>query len=94
MKSSSRPDPGTWGPELPVLITGTRPEKGRSQMEKYMVVYAVEKQTGAAFFDDITAAEQFRMDTECGMGGYAEVYERQTPTEENDYFDGYEFLYS
>ena len=63
-------------------------------MKKYMVVYSVEGNASSAFFDDMTAAEQFRMDTECGMGGYAEVYERQTPTEENDYFDGYEFLYS
>lgn len=63
-------------------------------MKKYMVVYSVEGHAGAAFFDDMTAAEQFRMDTECGMGGYAEVYERQTPTVENDYCDGYAFLYS
>ena len=63
-------------------------------MKKYMVVYVFEGKQDAAFFDDMNKAESFRMDLSCGLGGLAEVYERQEPTEENDYFDVYQFLYA
>ena len=43
-------------------------------MKKYMVITVVDGEQGAAFFDDQTAAEQYRMNCECGVGGYAQVY--------------------
>ena len=46
-------------------------------MKKYMVVYVFEGKQDAAFFDDMNKAESFRMDLSCGLGGFAEVYERQ-----------------
>lgn len=63
-------------------------------MKKYMVVFVVDGKQDAVFFDDMNKAESFRMDLVCGLGGAAEVYERQEPTEENNYFDGYQFLYA
>ena len=61
-------------------------------MKKYMVVTKIEGSQGACFFDELTKAEQYRMDAECGMGGYAEVYEYKEETEED--CGGYEFIYS
>ena len=62
-------------------------------MPKYMVVTKVDGECGARFFDDPFKAEQYRMDCECGCGGLAEVYERQEPSEENDYMGGYVLAY-
>lgn len=45
-------------------------------MKKYMVVYAMEGEQSAAFLDTYTDAHNFKMDVECGMGGYAEIYKR------------------
>lgn len=76
-------------------------------MKRFMVVYStpdeesvfeegviIKGSSGAAFFDDRGNADQFKMDTECGLGGCAAVYEWKEATVEND-FDGgyYEFLY-
>lgn len=60
-------------------------------MPKYMLVIKDEDGTGTLFFDNLTAAEQSRMDAECGMGAYVEVYERTTT---DDGFECYEFLYA
>ncbi len=47
-------------------------------MKKYMVIYhSDEAKTHAAFFDTWQGAEDFRMNCECGMGWYAETYERK-----------------
>lgn len=73
-------------------------------MKKYMVVYhtpdehslfnpdeVIKGMHGAAFFDHVNEAEQFRMDCECGLGGRAQVYEWKT---EDEYDTGcYEFMY-
>ena len=45
-------------------------------MKKYMVVYTVEGNQGASFADDYTEARNKKMDIECGLGGYAEIYTR------------------
>ena len=46
-------------------------------MKKYMVVYKTDEgETCAEFFEEWNAAERCRMGCECGMGWYAEVYER------------------
>lgn len=45
-------------------------------MKRFMVVYHTDGKDAAAFFDDRSAAAQFKMNVECGVGGYAEVYKR------------------
>lgn len=61
-------------------------------MKKYMVVTMIEGKQSAAFFDDRDKMESYRMAACCGMGGEAEVYLYQEPTENE--CGGYEFLYS
>ena len=41
-----------------------------------MLVFVVEGEQDAFFSDSLEVVEQSKMDIECGMGGYAEVYER------------------
>ena len=60
-------------------------------MPKYMVITKGDGEVWAAFFDSITEAEDYKMDGECGMGFYAEVYERMTDKDGAEY---YEFMYS
>lgn len=45
-------------------------------MPKFMIVCKSERKTWAHFCDDRTDAENYRMDAECGIGAYAEVYKR------------------
>ena len=47
-------------------------------MKKYMVVYLIDGNPGATFFDFMYDAEKARQDIDCGLGGFAEVYERVT----------------
>lgn len=54
-------------------------------MKKYMVVYQQDLITCAVFFDEFEKAQQFKMDCECGMGWYAEVYERKKDEENEEY---------
>ena len=57
-------------------------------MKRFMVVYStpdeesifepgviIKGSTGSAFFDDMSVADQFKMDCECGLGGCAQVYQ-------------------
>ena len=60
-------------------------------MKKYMVVYVIDGEENAWFSDDREKTEQFRLDVECGVGGYAEVYKYAEESE--DECGGYEFLY-
>lgn len=60
-------------------------------MEEYMVVSRCEGSTYAKFFNDYSEAEQYRIDVECGIGGYLEVYERTT---NEDGIISYTFLYA
>ena len=60
-------------------------------MKKYMVVYEIkddheglEPVQGASFTDDYTEARNKKMDVECGLGAYAELYVR-------DEVEGYSF---
>ena len=57
-------------------------------MKKFMVVYTADGLNGATFADDYSEARQKMMDIECGLGGYAEIYERQ----EKEYGSEYVFL--
>lgn len=45
-------------------------------MTKYMVIINTDDGPEAYFTDDAEKAEDTRMNSECGMGWYAEVYER------------------
>ena len=46
-------------------------------MKKYMIVYTIEENNGASFAEDYTEAKNKKMDIECGLGGYAEIYGRE-----------------
>ena len=61
-------------------------------MKKFMVVTEIEGHQSASFFDHMENARQYKMDAECGMGGYAEVYEYKEET--GSECGGYEFLFS
>lgn len=43
-------------------------------MKKYMIVYKADGEQSVIFSDDSFKVEQIRMDIECGLGGYAQVY--------------------
>ena len=45
-------------------------------MKKYMVIAYGEGKTSVSFYDTFSEAENAHMDYECGLGWYAEVYER------------------
>lgn len=45
-------------------------------MKKYMIVYRIDEGMGSCFADDYKEARQKKQDIECGLGGYAEIYER------------------
>jgi hypothetical protein len=46
------------------------------EMPEFMVVVKSDTETFANFFSDLDKAEDFRMNSECSMGWYAEVYQR------------------
>lgn len=46
-------------------------------MNRYMIVYRIEEGCGACFADDYSEARNKKMDIECGLGGYAEIYIRE-----------------
>lgn len=50
-------------------------------MKKYMLVYIIEGEQGARFSDNYLEISNAKMDVECGMGGYAEIYERMKTDE-------------
>ena len=66
-------------------------------MPEYMIVIDGEDGTSAVFTDDAQKAEQIRMDYECGLGGYAQVYrwvtdadDKNDPDDSNQYVLWYE----
>ena len=59
------------------------------EMAKYMVIINTDDGPEAFFTDDLNKAEETRMNSECGMGWYAEVYERI----EDEEGDRYELMY-
>lgn len=61
-------------------------------MKKYMVIISDNEGTQSAIFtDNPNEAWDTRMDAECGLGYYAEVYEYQTDDDGNE---AYQFLYN
>lgn len=63
-------------------------------MKKYMVISKYEGETDVRFYDDEIKAIDDADILMISLGGYAEVYERQEPTEENDYAEGYTMIYN
>lgn len=66
-------------------------------MPEYMVVTHTEDGANAIFTNDAIKAEQIRMDCECGLGGYAQVYrwvtdadDKNDPDDSNQYVLWYE----
>lgn len=45
-------------------------------MKKFMVVFVADGSQEAVFYDYEHDAAQAKMDIECGLGGYAELYVR------------------
>lgn len=61
-------------------------------MKRYMIVISDEKgEQSAVFTDSRDQAWDTRMDAECGLGYYAEVYEYQMDDDGNE---SYQFLYN
>lgn len=60
-------------------------------MKKYMLVWQGDGKQHALFCDTSAQAHDIKMDVECGMGGYCEVYER---TMDEDGVESYTFLYA
>lgn len=63
-------------------------------MKKYLVVSKLDGEVFTRFYDDEEKAVGDADILMVSLGGYAEVYERQTPTEENDYAEGYTLIYN
>ena len=45
-------------------------------MKNYMIVILLDGEQSAYFTDDYTSAHNARMDAECGLGAYVEMYQR------------------
>lgn len=52
-------------------------------MKRFMVVWRERENQGARFFDTYKEARAFRDNVECGINGYAEIYERKRPDYES-----------
>ena len=46
-------------------------------MKLYMLIIKLEDETFTTFSDDYATIAQSKMDAECGMGAYCELYKRQ-----------------
>lgn len=62
-------------------------------MKKAMLVSVIDGKQEASFYTDVEKAVADADVINVCMGGYAEVYERQEPSEENDYDDSYVCVY-
>ncbi len=62
-------------------------------MKKVMLVSVLEGVQVAHFYDDVEKAVHDADILMTSLGGYAEVYERQEPCEDNDYDDTYICVY-
>ena len=62
-------------------------------MSKGLMVGKLDGEEFAKFYDDVEKAICDANDLMVGLGGYAEVYERQTPSVENDYDSSYILVY-
>ena len=63
-------------------------------MKKYMVISKLEGEVFVRFYDKEENAVNDADILMVSLGGYAEVYERQTPSEENDWAEGYALIYN
>lgn len=65
-----------------------------SAFKKVMLVSKLEGNYSVRFYDDVEKAINDADILMVSLGGVAEVYERQTPTEENNYDDSYTCVYA
>ena len=72
--------------------TSRNGEKG-IVMKKVMLVSILDGEQFARFYDDVEKAIADADALMVGLGGYAEVYERQDPSEENEYDSSYICVY-
>ena len=68
-------------------------EKERYIMSPVMLVSKLEGVQVAHFYDDVDKAIADADIIMVSLGGYAEVYERSVPSEENDFEEGYTLVY-
>lgn len=55
-------------------------------MKKFMLVFLADgEETCTKFFDTYEEVQNARMDCECGLGWYAEIYERQETERGREY---------
>ena len=62
-------------------------------MKRVMLVATLGGEQVAHFYDDVEKAVDDADIIMTSLGGCAEVYERQTPSEENDFDDSYACVY-
>lgn len=60
-------------------------------MKEYMVIFLIEGIQSVSFYDRYQDAENARMNCECGMGGYAEVY-KYSRLDENDEYEPLSYI--
>lgn len=70
-----------------VLPCGVYPRKRNDNMKKYMVVSILDGEEYALFFDTYSEAKKWKQESECGFGGYSEIYERIEKTIRSDHLD-------
>lgn len=54
-------------------------------MKLYMLVYVVEGEQAVMFGSDLYTMLKSKMDIECGLGGYAELYKRMEAEDGMEY---------
>lgn len=60
-------------------------------MKKYMVIDSYGGSVMAFFYDEYASARQHKMNLECGLGGYAEIYERVETKDDDGVVVGEEY---
>ena len=49
----------------------------KTKMKNFMIVFVVDGKQSALFADTYIEAQDIKIDIECGLGGYSEIYERR-----------------
>lgn len=49
----------------------------KSVMAEYMVISVIDGEQCASFYDTYAEAKGAKMNSECGLGAYAEIYSRE-----------------
>lgn len=64
-------------------------------MKKYMCVFQNhdDNLTGASFFDSYAEARDFKMNCECGLGWYCEIYSREVVKDEEANYEDLQYVF-